>query len=437
MIINFSVQNFGCIKDKVTLSFEADSSKDLEDYYVVEPKKGLRLLKLGLIYGPNASGKTTILKALAFLISLSTKPSEKKTDLLTFKPFLFDDKTRMMNTFFSLEFIQNKIKYLYEIELNINAIISEKLYFFKPNKALVFKRKTDESLQTATIKFGSKIRIGKNQRVILEGNTLWNNTVLGGYLKTNFESRELRETSEWFVSFLPVNNLQQQWSNLAAFLSRVDNAAKKTILSILQKADFNIIDIELENKTDPENKDIDLDFLPSYSKKDPRLVFLFNELLKTNSSEIKFTHKLNNGGLFSLSLDEESGGTKKYFAYGLLLHYLIHFNKITSIDEIESSLHPDLLEHFILTFLMNAKHSQIIATTHYRELLMKKEILRHDIIWFTEKKSNGGIDLFSLSDFDSSVVRNTTSIYNAYKIGKLGANPNLKDHYLETINGKE
>jgi AAA15 family ATPase/GTPase len=56
MIVNFSIQNFGSIKEKQTLSFEADKSNQLEDYYVIETN-GLRLLKLGLIYGANASGK--------------------------------------------------------------------------------------------------------------------------------------------------------------------------------------------------------------------------------------------------------------------------------------------------------------------------------------------------------------------------------------------
>lgn len=82
MIINFSVQNFGCIKDKQTLSFEADKSEHLEDIYVIKTETGHRLLKLGLIYGANASGKTTILNVLYFLIHVVLNPKEKKTDLL-------------------------------------------------------------------------------------------------------------------------------------------------------------------------------------------------------------------------------------------------------------------------------------------------------------------------------------------------------------------
>jgi hypothetical protein len=62
---------------------------------------------------------------------------------------------------------------------------------------------------------------------------------------------------------------------------------------------------------------------------------------------------------------------------------------------------------------------------------MEKDIFRNDVIWFTEKRADGSTELYSLSDFDSSVIRQTSSIYNAYKSGKLGANPNLNDFYID------
>ena len=67
MIVNFSIQNFGSIKDKQTLSFEADASKHLEDTYIVHTA-GKRLLKLALIYSmePMLQGKQQSLKPLIF-----------------------------------------------------------------------------------------------------------------------------------------------------------------------------------------------------------------------------------------------------------------------------------------------------------------------------------------------------------------------------------
>ena len=114
----------------------------------------------------------------------------------------------------------------------------------------------------------------------------------------------------------------------------------------------------------------------------------------------------------------------------MLLDTLIN-QKILVIDELEASLHPDLIKHFILTFIVNSRNAQLIATTHFRELLQEKDILRPDIIWFTERKKDQSTDLYSLADFDSSVIRKTSSYYNAYKIGKLGAVPNLRSYYLD------
>ncbi|WP_241697281.1 AAA family ATPase [Capnocytophaga canis] len=83
MIINFTVQNFGSIKDKQTLSFEADKSTHLGDTYIIQSGKH-RILKLALIYGANASGKTTILEALDFLRRMVMNPLKQKTALVKF-----------------------------------------------------------------------------------------------------------------------------------------------------------------------------------------------------------------------------------------------------------------------------------------------------------------------------------------------------------------
>ncbi|WP_165760357.1 AAA family ATPase, partial [Niastella populi] len=161
MLISLKISNFGSIKDEQLLSFEATKSTHLEDYYIVEPIKGLRLLKLCLIYGANASGKTTILKALEFLRDLVLDPVEKKTDNLKYNPFLFDPNTPGQNSILSIEFVENKTRYFYEVEFNKRAVIREELNFYNPNKANVFKRTTDLNKQFSAITFGSKIKTDK------------------------------------------------------------------------------------------------------------------------------------------------------------------------------------------------------------------------------------------------------------------------------------
>ncbi|MGJ8760225.1 MAG: AAA family ATPase [Polaribacter sp.] len=435
MLINFSVENFRSIKNKVTLSFEASNSNDLEDYFVINAGKDLRLLKLGLIYGANASGKTTLLNSLDFLQELILEPADKKNEIIEFSPFLFDKESKNKNTIFNIEFFQNKVKYIYNLELNKKSVIAEELYFHKPNKALVFRRTTEVSKQLSKIEFGSKIKINKSHKSTLEANTLWNNTVLGGYIKTNFESKELQETIDWFDNKLkPL--ISSKTSLLNFISSRVENDKinKNDIVEFLKKADFNISDLIIKS----EETEIDADILEFLNKKTLMSDDKLNKIKETGKiekKEIFFQHSLNNDN-FLLPYDDESEGTQRYYQFSGLLSLMMKNELIVPIDEIESSLHPDLLKHFLLSFLVNSKTSQLIATTHHRELLIEKDILRSDAIWFAEKNDNGCTELYSLDDFDSSVVRKDTgSIFNAYKTGKLGAVPSLSDYYIELENG--
>jgi len=437
MIINFSIQNFGSIKDKQTLSFEADKSTHLEDAYIAN-FGGKRILKLALIYGANASGKTTILKALDFLRDIVLEPEHKKTNDLDFNPFLFDPKTPEQNSIISIEFFQNGIKYLYEVEFFKKAIVSEELYFYSPNKANVFKRKTNLSHQFTEIEFGSKISIDKVFEKTLESNTLWNNTVLGGYLKTNIDLKELQEVIDWFDNYL--NSLIYTKTDLEDLITNqiTSNKISTTdIISILKKADLNISNIVINDiDTTPTEISQLFNVIENFSQMKTssikereafRGLGTFNKLM---SKDVEFEHTVNDIK-YTLPLELESQGTRRYYGFAGLLAMLIKNSTVFSIDELEASLHPDLYLHFILSFLLNTNSSQIIATTHNREILDNKDIFRNDAIWFTDKQASCATELYSLADFDSSVVRNTTNILNAYKSGKLSGTPNLGDTFID------
>lgn len=435
MIVNFSVQNFGSIKDKQTLSFEADKSTHLEDHYVIKAIGGLRLLKLALIYGANASGKTTILKAINFLRDLVLEPAEKKTDSFEFSPFLFDIEAPKQNTIISIDFIQNEVRYFYEVELNKNAVSKEELNFFNPNKANVFKRTTDFEKQFTEITFGSKIKKDKTFEKTLESNTLWNNTVLGGFLKTNIELKELKEATEWFKEYLkPLIYTRTELEGYVTSRINKTEIEKDIVVNILKKADFNISDILIQT----EEKDIPegfFEFLEKQVKSQEEKIKELKNKGKFTIDKLEFEHTVNNNK-YSLPFELESQGTRRYYGFAGLLSLLIKNSIAFPIDELEASLHPELYVHFLLSFLINSKKSQIIATTHNREILTNKDIFRNDTIWFTDKSENCATELYSLSDFDSSVVRDTSNIFNAYKTGKLGGTPNLGDYYIDISNEK-
>ncbi len=425
MILNFSVENFGSIKEKQTLSFEADKSTHLEDSYIIKTVGNKRILKLALIYGANASGKTTVLMALEFLRDLALEPEEKKTDELDFSPFLFDEETPNQNSVISIEFIQNEVRYYYEVEFFKKAIVNEKLDFYSPNKANVFKRQTVLKNQLTKIQIGNKIKSDKSSEKSLVSNTLWNNTVLGGFLKTNINIKEIKEVIDWFVNYL--NPLVFSRTSLEGFVtSRIekDEISKNDVINILKKADFNISGISIDKKAKmPEE----------FEKIFKALDYPEEEIEKMKNNpprEIVFEHKINDKR-YDLPMEKESEGTRRYYGFAGLLALLTKDSIALPIDELEASLHPDLYIHFILSFLINSEKSQVIATTHNREILNNKDIFRNDSIWFTDKSENCSTELYSLIDFDSSVIRDTSNILNAYKSGKLKGNPNLGDYYIE------
>lgn len=433
MIIDFSITNFGPIKSEQTLSFEATSDDTHEDFYIYEPIPGLRLLKFAMLYGPNASGKSTILEALNFLRNLILNPKDKKSDLLDFEPFLFDEKTPKESSLLKISFVTNSIKYVYNVEFNQHFILKEELSYF-PNGRIskFFSRETNTENNLSIISFGGKIKVSKASLTILKGNTISNNTVLGAFLKSNVDISELSIVQDWFSQNLmalinPNDSLFAWTSNKISD----DVAFRDKVVEIMNKADVQISSIEIDKR----KKDIsDIDFATLeriISSSD------IEQLKKSGSITLKniiFHHTVTNNDsskIYKLPKHLESLGTKRFYELSGILVTLIQGNKVSCIDEIESSLHSDLMKYFILMHLANSSSSQLIITTHNLSLLEEKDILRNDAVWFTQKQKDGATELYSLDDFDSSVFRKGASLINSYRIGKLGATPNLGSIFLK------
>lgn len=151
---------------------------------------------------------------------------------------------------------------------------------------------------------------------------------------------------------------------------------------------------------------------------------------KLKSFNLEFIHLIN-GINYQLPFDDQSQGTQRFYGLAGILDLLVRKESVVPIDELESSLHPDLFIHFILMHLVNSNKSQIIATTHNREILKNKDIFRNDSVWFADKSDEGNTLIYALDEFDSKTIRDTSSIYNAYSIGKLGGVPELGDYYLD------
>lgn len=429
MIVNFKVRNFGSIRTEQTLSFEASKSEHLSEHYLIENNLNLRLLKLGLIYGANASGKTTILRALDFMRDLVIDPAEKKTDELEFYPFLFDGKSRNESTSLSLDFVVKNRRYIYSIEFKRKCIISEKLDVFDPTKANIFERFTNPVNEFVEIKFARRLKISKKIENALKNNTIWNNTVLGGYLKTNVELEVFKDLTEYFQDYLaPIVYSDSIMRNYVNHKLKSLDFPVDLWIEVLKQADFNISGMKIGEEKAPDGLE---DFLKEKMGLPESEI---DKIINNPPAKFDIAHKVGSETYF-LPLDQESEGTKRYLDFSGLLCLLIATDISVPIDELESSLHPELFTHFLLSFLSNSKRSQLIATTHYRELLRDEDLFRDDALWITEKPNKCETELYSFSDFSSDVLRSDANRYNAYKSGRLGGVPNLGDYYIDFNNG--
>lgn len=59
MIREFQIQNFFSIRERQTLSFLPTNDDKMRSQYLYEVAEGVELLKIGIVYGSNTSGKTT------------------------------------------------------------------------------------------------------------------------------------------------------------------------------------------------------------------------------------------------------------------------------------------------------------------------------------------------------------------------------------------
>jgi AAA15 family ATPase/GTPase len=446
MLIEFKIKNFASIKSVQTLSMIASADDTLEDYYIMQ-HGNLKLLKLAVLYGPNASGKTTILKALDFLRQLVLNPKNQKSDTLNFLPFQFDENSKKEPSWMQISFLQNLIKYDYEVLFTQKCVLEEKLYYYpKGRQSLFYTRTTDVLNEISLTQWGSTLKMNPKQIVVLDGNTLWNEPVLAAFNKSNIKSEALTSVKDWFSEYLqmmihPNTDLKDVVADYFSNASENQTA----LVELIKKADVQIDNIELfKEETLKEHRDVE--FLPSTDivemaqgiiMKDNNRKKLPVVTIKTIGQKLYFHHKIKNSdgsdSQYPLSWQHESRGTLHYQGLAVVLLVAIKESLFCMIDEIETSLHPDLMKHFILTFLANAKQSQLLLTTHNISFLDEKDVFRKDVIWFTQKKADGTTELYSLADFDAATFRKNASVINAYKIGKLGAKPNLGNIFMSNL----
>ena len=137
----------------------------------------------------------------------------------------------------------------------------------------------------------------------------------------------------------------------------------------------------------------------------------------SNISTLRLRHK---GSAELFDFFEESDGTRRLFdLMGILLDDAEDTTYV--VDELERSLHPTLVRHFLELFMeLNANGSCQIVFSSHEASIMEQSLFRRDEIWFVDRGADGNSRLYSLDRFKD---RFDKDIAKAYLEGRYGAVP--------------
>jgi len=427
MIQELKVKNFFSFKDEVTFSFEATKDTFAEDLQVVEVAEGVRLLRFAMVYGANASGKSNLIKAFHFLNNFwffNPGDIEKTTRVV---PFLLDHNTPKEPSTFELIFYVDSTKFWYQLELDEKQVYLEKLSYYKSvQPTMLFERALKDAQSVITFNPAVvKISSVAKEKIALE--CLKNMSFFAARDKVNVSIPFIDSAKDWMKNqILPIIKPWSKMFDYAEIKMVEDQNIKSYLLDFVREADFNIVDVNTQAEKElilPEIVDI---FLNSSKVTDQ-----VKEKLKKDQSipafKTEFWHLVHNERgeeKYNLPQELQSEGTKRIFGIEAAIYQAIQKDGILIVDEIETSLHPQLLKFLLLHFLRKKSRSQLLIATHYDPLLDEiGEIIRKDSVWFTEKTKSGHTDVFSLIEFKG--LNRVSSIQKAYNFRKFGAFPEI------------
>ena len=431
MIQEFHVKNFFSIREVQTLSFVPNADTDKRDMYVREVAEGVGLLKIGIMYGSNASGKTTILQAFAFFRDIMLDKPMSKNDSIPIVPFLLDNHSKEEHSEMSMTFWINGDRYVLEIEFDMDRIYSEKLnvYISKSRRPTsLYKRAYVKDKDYSKVSFGQKAGIDRATQRAIEGNTTNNCTVLAAFGQSNAATSRLNQVFGFF--YVGMNDILSPRDTLTFSIKEElrrdkDGKMKQFLLKMLQASDFNIVDMVLDEREETITPEMGKAISKAPIPEEAKAEMLRRGTIKHD--DIIFSHKGDDGD-YTLHEKFESTGTNRFLGLAVVLRHALYGNSFFLIDEIESSIHYELLSYYIKLFLANSEGtSQLLLTTHDINLL-NEDFIRRDVIWFADKDKCGATALKRLSNLG---LHKTLSPYNAYRQGKLVALPSLGSVYLD------
>ncbi|WP_373512940.1 ATP/GTP-binding protein [Persicitalea sp.] len=410
MLVQFRLRNFMSFRDEQVFSMVAANGlrekNDALNENVAE-EGSFSLVKSAVVYGANASGKSNLLRAIAFFVSSLTETPPDGKAVGEYKPFLLDRQSADEPTLLEAVFVLGEKHYRYGFEVIDQMVQAEWLYIGGKKESTVFYRQ------------GKELRIGRSYTKLkeLQSKEMINDASLLVNLGALFNDESCLEAKHWALKFRELSPKLPLAIKYIVEKQRYifEPRNKSRVLHLLQVADLGIDEIIFRKRVSPSP-------IPTYQNHHMDVFTIRRVWDESSKSFQKVTMPLQ---------EFESEGTQKLFnLIGIVLTTLDE-GGIFIADELDAKLHPLLTQRIVQMFnspATNPKNAQIIFATHDTNLL-SAGLFRRDQIWFTEKDHKGTTQLYALTDYKPSgkTVRNDEQLEKNYIAGKYGGIPFLGD----------
>jgi len=434
MLIDFTVGNFRSFGEEQTLNMIAGGKfrGHHESHCVAIPGTNKQVLKTGVIYGPNASGKSNLVKAIDFVRDLVVFDVDANKRIAT-NQFRFADTTGQVASF-DLRFVADERIYQYGFDLGREGISSEWLVATNDSnrEVEIFSRTGQEIALGNLNSFADDGEISFQALKALKqlgarSNQLLLNKLVD--LASDKRGQLLNAACWWFTDSLTVIEPNADFSSLLTLLESNSDFKEfaeqflKTIGTGIGALDVEQVDL------DPDHvpKDVVEGLQQSGGSEAvfplaPGIDLRIDSMVPTKMvrRNLMSGHRIGTKD-YTLSFADESDGTHRFLNLLPALFYLSDTSHVFVIDELDRSLHP-LLSHKLLKFFTEACPGgcqQMIVTTHETHLL-DQDLLRRDEVWFIEKDDKQQSQLTSLANMN---VRKDMRIEKGYLHGRFGGIP--------------
>jgi uncharacterized protein len=447
MLIRFTVENFRSFDQEAVFSMLPGRMLKHDNHIMQHSGHGIDVLRTALLYGANASGKSNLVRAMAFVQSFIKQGTQPKqaipVDAFNLRSMRVSEPSR-----FEFEFIVGQRAYAYGFVVDWHMVHEEWLYEVTSKvERQLFERVTSIRGISQTT-FDHQVEKDEDQQFLnfvtrsTRPNQLW----LTKATENNVQFIE--DIYKWFVESLTIIFPDSQYRGiqvaihkdkkfteaLGTFLREMNTGVDQVCTN---KVDYETIEplrrivseVEGSNHNSESGVGTEGKFVVTDGPPGHRYLLHRNQDGSFEAFSLG-TRRYIDGEPIGFDLFDESDGTQRLFDLFPILYGAR--NRVFVIDELERSLHPNLVRRFIQHFLESDTNNQLIVTTH-ESTLLDLDLLRRDEIWFVEKAPNGASTLYSLEEFKP---RHDLDIRKGYLHGRFGAIPVFGSNLLEESDEK-